>query len=193
MYGNGATIATTPMINTLGSGVNNSFAMLDVYDCTGHMAAGGVKDAVYIAGLFLPLIAKLESMVDDYVSITLFCMNNTNSLTHICFQICKGNRYNGVVDVVYFDGASNVQKAGAILEQRYPRISLLCAAEHTTSLFFDNLFTTITLYKNISNFCKKLRNVFGSVRHSPASMFKVHTKKHNRGIHIGFIKPSDCR
>jgi hypothetical protein len=71
MYGDGATIATTPMINALGSGVYNSFAMLEVYDCTGHMAYGGMKDAVYIANLFIPLIAKLESMVDEYVS-TLF-------------------------------------------------------------------------------------------------------------------------
>jgi hypothetical protein len=107
--------------------------------------------------------------------------------------VLQGNSFTGVVDVVYFDGASNVQKAGAILEQRYPRISSLCAAEHTTSLFFDNLFNKVQLYKDVSNFCKKLRNVFGSVRHGPASMFKVHTKKHNRGIHVGFIKPSDCR
>ena len=88
-----------------------------------------------------------------------------------------------------------MQKAGVILEQRYLRISSLCAAEHTTSLFFDNLFkfNIVQLYKDVSNFCKKLRNVFSSVRHDPASMFKVHTKKHNRGIHVGFIKPSDCR
>ena len=72
MYGDGATIATTPMINALASGVHNSFAMLDVFDCTGHMSTGGVKDAVYIAGLFLPLIEKLESMKDVYVSIILY-------------------------------------------------------------------------------------------------------------------------
>eukprot|EP00804_Cyclotella_cryptica_P020491 CCRYP_019802-RA/>CCRYP_019802-RA protein AED:0.36 eAED:0.32 QI:0/0/0/1/0/0/2/0/220 len=93
----------------------------------------------------------------------------------------------------FFYGASNVQKAGAIIEQRYPRISSLCAAEHTTSLFFDNLFKTIRIYSSLSNFCKKLRNVFGSVIHDPASTFKSHSKKHNRGIHIGFIIPSDCR
>jgi hypothetical protein len=68
LYGDGATIATTPMINALGSGVHNSFAMLDVFDCTEHMAAGGVKDAVYIAGHFVPIIAKLEDMTDDFVS-----------------------------------------------------------------------------------------------------------------------------
>jgi hypothetical protein len=35
------------------------------------LAIGGVKDAVYIANLFLPLKAKLENMVNEYVS-TLF-------------------------------------------------------------------------------------------------------------------------
>ncbi len=199
LYGDGATIATTPMINALGTGVHNSFAMLDVFDCTEHMAAGGVKDAVYIAGLFVPIIAKLEDMTDDFVSfVFVLCLEfnyHNIIMSHIYSFVSTSqeNKYNGVVDVVFFDGASNVQKAGAIIEQRNPRISSLCAAEHTTSLFFDNLFKTIPIYSSLSNFCKKLRNVFGSVRHGPASMFKSHSKKHNRGIHIGFIKPSDCR
>jgi hypothetical protein len=62
LYGDGATIATTPMINALGSGVHNSFAMLDVFDCTEHMAAGGVKDAVYIAGLWYQLLRSLRML-----------------------------------------------------------------------------------------------------------------------------------
>jgi hypothetical protein len=66
LYGDGATIATTRLINALGAGVHNSFAMLDVFDCTGHRAEGGIKDAVYIAGLFIPLIAKLLNMCDIY-------------------------------------------------------------------------------------------------------------------------------
>jgi hypothetical protein len=83
MYGDGTAIATTPMINALGSGVNNSFAMLEVYDCTGHMATRGVKDVVYIANLFIPLIAKLENMVDEYVStlFNLYRLHNRCELT----------------------------------------------------------------------------------------------------------------
>jgi hypothetical protein len=42
--------------------------MLDVFDCTQHMADGGVKDAPYIARLFIPLIKKLEDMTDPFVS-----------------------------------------------------------------------------------------------------------------------------
>ena len=68
VFGDGATIKTTPLINALGAGVHNSFAMLEVFDCTDHCATGGKKDASYIANLFLPLITKLESIKDPYVS-----------------------------------------------------------------------------------------------------------------------------
>ena len=68
LFGDGATIKTTPMVNALGAGVHNPFAMLDVFDCTGHCAEGGKKNAAYIAKLFLPLVMKLECRKDDYVS-----------------------------------------------------------------------------------------------------------------------------
>jgi hypothetical protein len=42
-------------------------------------------------------------------------------------------------DIVYFDGASNVQKAGHILEQYYPRLTCLHAVEHLVSLFLQIL------------------------------------------------------
>ena len=77
MFGDGATIKTTPMVNALGAGVHNPFAMLEVFDCTGHCAEGGKKNAAYIAKLFLPLVMKLECRKDPYVSTysiaTLLC------------------------------------------------------------------------------------------------------------------------
>jgi hypothetical protein len=68
LFGDGATIKTVSMVNALGAGVHNSFSMLDVFDCTEHCAKGGTKDAIYIAGLFLPLTSMLEDMPDAYVS-----------------------------------------------------------------------------------------------------------------------------
>jgi len=100
------------------------------------------------------------------------------------------NTYAGVVDLVFFNGTSNVQKAGTISEKRFPRITSACAAEHTTSFFFDNFFSQIAEFDALSSFCKKLKNVIGSVRHSPTSMFKNYSKKHNKGICIGFNKSS---
>ena len=67
LFGDGATIKTIPMINALGAGVNNPFALLDVFDCSDHCANAGKKDAVYIARLFLPLIKKLEESTNKNV------------------------------------------------------------------------------------------------------------------------------
>ena len=43
------------------------------------------------------------------------------------------------VDMVIFDGAANMQKAGRILEVRYPLITCIHGAEHVVSLFFQTL------------------------------------------------------
>ena len=83
IYGDGATIKTYSKINACASGVYNSFSMLDVFDCTEHMAAGGIKDAPYISGLFVPLIQKLEDMADQFVSFGVL------HLSHLCsFSNC---------------------------------------------------------------------------------------------------------
>lgn len=93
VYGDGATIKTVPMINALGAGVNNSFAMLDVFDCTDHCAEGGKKDAVFIAGKFLGVIDKIEAMVDIHVSsfIVLYtsCEFLSNLIT-VAFIVATG-------------------------------------------------------------------------------------------------------
>jgi hypothetical protein len=69
LFGDGATIKTVPMVNALGAGAHNQFAMLDVFDCSEHCSNGGKKDATYIANLFLPIIKKLENMTDVHVSL----------------------------------------------------------------------------------------------------------------------------
>ena len=45
LFGDGATIKTIPMINALAAGVNNPFALLDVFDCSEHCSKAGKKDA----------------------------------------------------------------------------------------------------------------------------------------------------
>jgi hypothetical protein len=44
-----------------------------------------------------------------------------------------------LTDVFFFDGASNVQKGGQILEVIYPRSYSLHGGEHVVSLFFNDL------------------------------------------------------
>jgi len=44
--------------------VNNSFALLDIADCTDHLSNGGEKDAMHIAKIIMPLIELIESELD---------------------------------------------------------------------------------------------------------------------------------
>lgn len=44
-----------------------------------------------------------------------------------------------LTDLIYFDGAANVQKAGQILTALYPRATCLHAIEHGVSLFFADI------------------------------------------------------
>ncbi len=49
VYGDGATIKTTPLINILACSPGKPACVLDVIDCSNHMSEGGKKDAKYIA------------------------------------------------------------------------------------------------------------------------------------------------
>ena len=91
-YGDGATVKKMPLINILASGVHLTSCVLEIVNCTQHLEAGGKKDARYIASLFRPHIDTIEE------------------------------QFPNSVDAVYFDGASNVQKAGEVLAATYPRI-----------------------------------------------------------------------
>ncbi len=77
----------------MGSSQNITFALLDIVDYTSEMAKGGKKDATYNAGLLKPIISQIEQTKDP---------NNQKS------------DHRGVVDLVLFDGASNVQNAAKL-------------------------------------------------------------------------------
>lgn len=161
IFGDGATITTSPLTNLMASGVHEPAALLDVVDSTGHMAQGGMKDARYLSQKFLLEMIKLD----------------------------PNKRF---IDLVTFDGAKNVQNAGEIMVKAYPRATVTHGAEHACSLFFTDIFKHPVLKLCIS-FAKKLRNIFGSVRHAPASIFKKNSSEFNNGILLKFTKPSECR
>jgi len=127
------------------------------------MAHGGKKDAKYVYSQFLPFIKDFEK------------------------------RKPNTVDLVLFDGASNVQKAGDLLASSYPRICVLHGAEHVMSLFFNDVFK----YKELRSFikiCRIFYKVFGSgAMHAPYASFQKHAKNHNDGRKIGLIRASDTR
>ena len=116
--------------------VNNPFALLEIADCTAHLAKGGKKDAEYIAKIIMPLIQQIESKED---------MHKKTSP--------------GIVDLVFFDGASNVQNAGEILCAFNPRITVGHGAEHVVSLFFADVYTKVKTFMLLSAFAKRVRNI----------------------------------
>ena len=130
IFGDGATIKSVPLINVLAAGVNNPFALLSIADCTAHLAAGGMKDAVHIAKIIEPLIEQLEGKVD----------NNKRKCV-------------GIVDLVFFDGASNVQNAGELLKVKFPRITVGHGAEHVVSLFFSDVYKNVSYVHGLCGCC----------------------------------------
>ena len=50
--GDGATIRRMPFVNVLGMCGYSKPVILNIHDCTEHMASGGKKDATYVANLF---------------------------------------------------------------------------------------------------------------------------------------------
>jgi hypothetical protein len=160
------------MMIFLGSSPNNPFALLDIVDCTSDMAKGGEKDAKNIVGLLKPIISGIEQTKDP----------NNQKTDHW-----------GLVDLVLFDGASNVQNAGRLVSITYPHIIVVHGAEHVVSLFFKDIFTKMPVFQCLSQFWKRYRNIFGSTCHRPHAIFKKHSIMHNSCIYIGLLKISKCR
>jgi len=55
------------------------------------------------------------------------------------------------------------------------------------------MYNRVPQFKRLSDFSKKVRNIFDSVRHSPKAMFETYNCQHNNGFYLVFIKPSECR
>jgi hypothetical protein len=74
-----------------------------------------------------------------------------------------------------------------------PRVTVGHGAKHVASLFFSDVYTKVKDFQRLFAFAKKIRNIFGLVRHSPLAMFKKYSRQHNHGIYLGFTKPSKCQ
>ena len=83
-----------------------------------------------------------------------------------------------------FDGFSNVQLTGRLLEVHYPKLTVMRGDEHTVSLFLI-MFKDTHLNQNIYSH-KMICNIFGSgIYHKPHYIFKFKSKEiHNRNIDL---------
>ena len=162
-FGDGATIRKSPLINILASSVSEPAGCLSIVDCTGHLESDGRKDAAYIASLFIPHIQSMEEKIPK------------------------------CTDLIIFDGASNVQKAGLLLEAKFPHLSVIHGAEHVVSLFYSDIFR-IREFDILKRLNQTIYRFFGSgAMHSAYAIFSKHSRDHNQGKSIGLIRASDTR
>ena len=122
-YGDLATIDKYAFVNFLAAGPNNSFGILDIADCSEQCAQGEKKSGEYIASKFTPLIQQLAEREDTY-----------------------GNKCKGMLDLMLFDGGSNVQKCGRIMAAQFPRLTVLHGAEHVLALVFSDMYKSVEPY-----------------------------------------------
>ena len=114
IFGDGLTITNVPLMNILAACPNNPFALLEIVDCTYQMAKGGKKDSQYLTGFVRPSVKWLEARA-------------------------KSN----FIDLIMFDGASNVHLAAKIVARYHPRIAMCHGAEHVIALFFSNVYNRV--------------------------------------------------
>lgn len=81
IFGDGATYLRIPYINILAAGVHEDAGLLDIADCSGHVAKGYKKDAEYIAKLFLPHMERLDPDKTRYVPVPYSPISRTSGLT----------------------------------------------------------------------------------------------------------------
>jgi len=95
----------------------------------------------------------------------------------------KLDKEKSLTDLIYFDGASNVQKAGRILSNHFPRVSSLHAAEHVVSLFFSDIckfpeiqaLIKVGCHISLFHFCPHLPNLTFQVFFETNSSIARHT------------------
>ncbi len=147
--GDGATVHRMSLVNELWQAGEMPPTVFWIHNYTGHMASGGKKDALHISGLF-------EENYQNF--------DPDNSM--------------GLLDIFAFDGASNVQKAGYILNVKYPTSHTTHSVEHVFSLFFDDcaklksVKVGVLMIFNIGAFCNLELTTISAL--SPIDQLLVH-------------------
>jgi hypothetical protein len=97
-----------------------------------------------------------------------------------------------LIDCIFFYGASNVQKAGRVLQVIYPRTTVFHGAEHVVSLFFKGITKLAVVKNQILRHCF-IYGVFGSgsMHLLPYALFHKATKEFHNGRDIALIRAAD--
>ena len=96
-------------------------------------------------------------------------------------------------DLIYFDGAANVQLAGRFMAAKFPRLTVLHGSEHVVSLFFKAIAKEIPAIVNLIKVYRKIYGFFGSgSHHQPHSMFREASIEYF-GYFVGMLRAADTR
>jgi hypothetical protein len=96
-------------------------------------------------------------------------------------EVIKFDPQSSFTDVFFFDGASNLQKAGKILMAKFPRTYCFHGGEHVVSLFFSSIAKIKPIKLLILKTCM-FYNVFGSgANHAIHAQFIAQSALANKG------------
>jgi hypothetical protein len=108
-------------------------------------------------------------------------------------EVNKFDPTHSFTDVFFFDGASNVQKAGQILMAKFPRTFCFHGGEHVVSLFFSSIAKIAPIKVLILKTCR-FYNVFGSgANHAIHAQFMFQSALANKGKKVGLLRGAGTR
>jgi hypothetical protein len=97
-----------------------------------------------------------------------------------------------LIDCIFFYGASNVQKAGRILQVMYPCTTVVHGYEHVVSLFFKDLSKLPQVQDQILRHHFIYRVLGSGSMNLPYKLFHKQTWQFNNGRDIGLLRASDA-
>ena len=108
-------------------------------------------------------------------------------------EVNKFDPKRSCTDVFFFDGASNVQKAGQVLMAKFPRTFCFHGGEHVVSLFFSSIAKIAPIKVLILKTCR-FYNVFGSgANHAIHAQFMAQSAMANKGKKVGLLRGAGTR
>ena len=108
-------------------------------------------------------------------------------------KVREYDRSNILTGAFFFDGASNVQKAGEILVAKFPHYFCFHGGEHVISLFFSSISKIKPIRLLMLKTCR-LYNIFGSgANHGIYSQFMLQSAHFNDGGELGLLRGAGTR
>jgi hypothetical protein len=183
-------------MNILATCVHEPSAVLAIVDCKfiSFFFFDFLKSLSYPCFIFVVVVCLFLSFFKVPAILWKAGRRLPHMLHHYLNHGSRSSTLQVFVPIVYFNRASNVQKAGRSLEAKYPCIHAQTCAAHLVSLFFLDICQKLwQVQLMLVNYCR-LYCLFGSrSMHSPYDLFCHQSKVFNGGHKVGLLCASDTR